>query len=176
MAASQQFLSTPAKLPKLWQPKLHEWKTYHCSSPDVAREGWKKWSSEHPDWYAKRGTSRHPDWHNRRVDTTRRVDYKNINWHYERPSKPTSRTHDAFTPYENDVIMKETLPAMSHNKGFRGSFSYPKPFPQEIPTPKWGLYNPPVYTQPLREDHYPPVQYHGYGADKGFAGPPKYCF
>ncbi|KAL8597190.1 hypothetical protein ACOMHN_022237 [Nucella lapillus] len=176
MAAAQQFLSTPAKLPKLWQPKLHEWKTYHCSSPDVARVGWRKWSAEHPDWYAWRGTSRHPDWHNRTVDTIRRADYKNVNWHYERPSKPTSRSHDAFTPYENDVIMKDTLPAMPHNRSFQGKFSCPKPFPQEIPTPKWGLYNPPHYQEPGRLDNYPPVQYNGYGPDKGWVSGPKYCF
>ena len=104
------------------------------------------------------------------------MDYKNINWSYELPSKPTSRIHDGFTPYENDVIMKDTLPAMPHNRSYQGSFSYPKPFPQEIPTPKWGLYNPPHYQEPGRLNNYPPVKYDGYTDSKGWAGKPKYCF
>lgn len=90
------------------------------------------------------------------------VDYKNVNWHYERPSKPTSRTHDGFVPYENDVIMKETLPQMPHNRSYKESFSYQKPFPQEVPKPKWGLYNPPHYQEPARFNSYPPFKYNGY--------------
>lgn len=36
------------------------------------KAGWRKWSAEHPDWYARRSTSRHPDWYNRQTNTTRR--------------------------------------------------------------------------------------------------------
>ncbi|XP_071110982.1 uncharacterized protein [Haliotis cracherodii] len=162
MAASQQFLSTQAKLPKLWQPKLHEWNPYHCSSPDVAHAGWRKWSAEHPDWYARRASSQHPDWYNRRRDTVRRADYKNINWHNERPSKPTARTHDDFVPYTNEVMMKDVIKPMPHNKGFQGTVTFPKPFPMEVPAPKWGLYHPPHYEEPTRLNHFPPVRYSGY--------------
>ncbi|XP_076106841.1 uncharacterized protein LOC143075339 isoform X1 [Mytilus galloprovincialis] len=175
MAAAQQFLSTPAKLPKQWQPKLNEWSVYHSSHPDVAQAGWRKWSAEHPDWYARRSTSRHPDWYNRQTNTTRRVDYKNIiffiifsvdykniNWHYERPSKPTSRVHDDFIPNNNEVMHKAVQRPMPHNKAYMGTFSYPRPFPMEIPPPKWGLYNPPNYEEPARFDHFPPLRYNGY--------------
>ena len=162
MAAAQQYLSNPAKLPKLWQPKLHEWSVYHCSHPDVGQAGWRKWSGEHPDWYARRSTSRHPDWYNRQTNTTRRVDYKNINWHYERPSKPTSRVHDDFIPNNNEVIHKDVQKAMPHNKAYMGSFSYPRPFPMEIPPPKWGLYSAPNYEEPSRFNHFPPLRYDGY--------------
>ena len=90
------------------------------------------------------------------------VDYKNVNWHYERPSKPTSRTHDDFIPRENDVMMKEVIVPMPHNKHYQGSFSYPRPYPMEIPMPKWGIYAPPHYEEPVRFDHFPPIKYHGY--------------
>ncbi|KAK3774026.1 hypothetical protein RRG08_030108 [Elysia crispata] len=160
--AATQFLSTPAKLPKEWQPKLHEWKTYHCSHPDVARVGWRKWSAEHPDWYAWRSTSRHPDWFNRETNQIRRADYKNVNWHFERPSKPTSRIHDDFIPFNNEVMMKDVQRPMPHNRGYRGNWSYPTPFPQEIPSPKWGLYNPPHYQEPTRLNYFPPIRYDGH--------------
>uniref|UniRef100_A0A2C9LLD5 Uncharacterized protein n=1 Tax=Biomphalaria glabrata TaxID=6526 RepID=A0A2C9LLD5_BIOGL len=163
-AAAIGFLSTPAKLPKEWQPKLHEWNPYHCSHPDVAKAGWRKWSAEHPDWHAWRSTSRHPDWYNRKVNYIRRADYKNVNWHWEQPSKPTSRKHDDFVPFNNEVKMKEVQKAMPHNKGLQGSWSYAVPFPQEIPTPKWGLFNPPNYQEPTRLNHFPPIRYDGHQA------------
>ncbi|KAK6192720.1 hypothetical protein SNE40_004144 [Patella caerulea] len=162
MAATYQFLSRPAKLPKEWQPKLHEWNPYHCSHPDVAQAGWRKWSAEHPDWYAKRATSQHPDWYNRRRDTIRRVDYKNINWHYEQPSKPTSRNMDDFVPIKPDVQMKDVLKPMPPNRSFKGHTSYPKPFPYEIPMPNWGLYHPDHYKDPVILNHFPPIRYNGY--------------
>jgi len=160
-AAAIGFLSKPAKLPKQWQANLHEPKTYHCSHPDIGRPGWRKWGGAHPDWYAWRSTSRHPDWFNRTTNQIRRADYKAVNWHWERPSKPTSRVHDDFLPYNNEVIMKDVQKPMSHNKGYSGNWSYPVPFPQEIPTPKWGLFNPPDYQEPTRSNNFPPIRYDG---------------
>ncbi|KAL5016543.1 hypothetical protein ScPMuIL_006132 [Solemya velum] len=154
--------SRPSRTPTRMQPRLHEWSVYHSSHPDVAQNGWRKWSAEHPDWYAKKPSSTHPDWHNRRVNTVRRADYKNINWSYEYPSKPTSRTHDHFVSYTNEVKQKDTLKPLPHNKSYRGRFTYPSPFPMEVPMPKWGLYHTQKCEEPIRLDHFPPIKYDGY--------------
>ena len=90
------------------------------------------------------------------------ADYKNVNWHFERPSKPTSRIHDDFIPFNNEVMMKDVQRPMPHNRGYRGNWSYPTPFPQEIPSPKWGLYNPPHYQEPTRLNYFPPIRYDGH--------------
>ncbi|OWF48248.1 uncharacterized protein LOC110453316 [Mizuhopecten yessoensis] len=162
MASTAQFLSIPASQPKLWQADLYSWKRYHSSSPDVAHKGWQKWGGPHPDWYAKKSSSQHPDWFNRNINTIRRSDYKKVNWHYERPSKPTSRTHDDFISYTNEVMQKDVLRPMSHNKSYQGRFTFKQPYPMEVPMPKWGLYNPPHYEEPIRNDHFPPIKYDGY--------------
>lgn len=70
--------------------------------------------------------------------------------------------HDDFVPFNNEVIMKDVQRSMPHNKGFNYNWSYPKPFPQEVPTPKWGLYNPPHYQEPTRLNHFPPIRYDGH--------------
>ncbi|XP_045171620.1 uncharacterized protein LOC123533806 [Mercenaria mercenaria] len=164
MAAAYGFLSTPAKLPKQWQPKLHEWSVYHSSHPDVARDGWRKWSGDRPDWYAWKSSSKNPDWYRRNVNTIRRADYKNINWVYEYPSKPTSRVHDDFISVTNEVMQKDMLKPMPPNRAYSGCTTHPKPdpIPKEVPVPKWGLYNPPHYEEPIRYNHFPPIKYNGY--------------
>lgn len=90
------------------------------------------------------------------------ADYKKVNWHYERPSKPTSRTHDDFISHTNEVMQKDVLRPMSHNKSYQGRFTFKEPYPMEIPMSKWGLYNPPHYDEPIRVNHFPPIKYDGY--------------
>ncbi|BFZ18842.1 hypothetical protein BsWGS_21881 [Bradybaena similaris] len=158
-AAANSFLAVPAKLPKEWQPKLNEWNPYHCSHPDVARAGWRKWSAEQPGWYAWKSSSRHPDWYNREVNSIMQGNYKTNNWHWERPSKPTSRQPTVMSC--GDHIVEGTQKPFPHNRGYHGTFSYPNPFPQEVPTPKWGLYHPGHYEEPTRFNHFPPIHHDG---------------
>lgn len=120
------------------------------SHPDVRQAGWQKWSREHPDWYARRSTSTHPDWYNRERDTIRRSDYKCINWHYERPSKPTSRVHDHFIPRENDVMMKDVQKAMPHSKHYLGSLVTPSLTPWKC-HPQSGDSTTPLITRNQRD-------------------------
>ncbi|CAG5136278.1 unnamed protein product [Candidula unifasciata] len=155
------FLAVPAKLPKEWQPKLNEWNPYHCSHPDVARAGWRKWSAEQPGWQAWKASSRHPDWYNREVNYIVQANNKNKNWHWEQPSKPTSRQY-ASIPGDNEPTLKVGQKLFPHNRGYHGNLSYPQPFPQEVPTPKWGLYHPGHYQEPTRLNHFPPIHHEGY--------------
>lgn len=64
--------------------------------------------------------------------------------------------------------MKDVQKAMPHSKHYLGQFSYPKPYPMEVPPPKWGLYNPPNYEEPARFNHFPPIKYNGYWNNAGF--------
>lgn len=92
------------------------------------------------------------------------ADYKNINWAYEYPSKPTSRINDDFISVTNEVMQKDTLKPIAHNRSYTGSNTFPKPdhIPKEVPVPKWGLYHPPNYEEPIRYNHFPPIKYNGY--------------
>ena len=92
------------------------------------------------------------------------ADYKNINWAYEYPSKPTSRINDDFISVTNEVIQKDTLKPIPHNKAYQGCNTFPSPdhIPKEVPVPKWGLYHPPNYEEPIRYNHFPPIKYNGY--------------
>lgn len=84
-----------------------------------------------------------------------------MNWHYDLASKPNSRHHDIFVSNTNEILQKDTAKAMPPNRAYRGSVEYPKPFPAEIPAPKWGLYNPHHYEEPTRFTHFPPIKHTG---------------
>ncbi|XP_014786231.1 uncharacterized protein LOC106880688 [Octopus bimaculoides] len=161
MSAERQFLSVSAKLPKEWQPHLYEWNPYHCSYPDVAKRGWQKWSADHPDWLSPRATSHHVHWFNRKINNIRRANYKAMNYHYERPSKPTSRLHDQFVSISGEVMPKETSVPMPTMQFFTGSSNLSLVNDVGLQKPKWGQFNPDYYGDPYEHLHLPPLKLGG---------------
>ncbi|CAE1312046.1 unnamed protein product [Acanthosepion pharaonis] len=153
-----QYLAVPAKMPQEWQPDLHNWNPYTCSYADVAKRGWQKWSAIQPNWLAKKNSSCHPDWYNRRVNNIRRTNYKAMNYHYERPLKPTSRTHDNFVSVSGEVMPKKTTEPMPPNRSFSAQPLLLGVTDGDIPAPNWGRYHPDFYGDPYRLQSLPPIR------------------
>jgi hypothetical protein len=61
-------------------------------------------------------------------------------------------------------MQKDMLKPLPPNRYYAGGMTHPKPdpIPKEVPVPKWGLYNPPHYEEPIRYNHFPPIKYNGY--------------
>ena len=101
------------------------------------QRGWRKWSAEHPDWYARREESQHPDWYSRRVNTIRSADTIERLWPWELTSRPTEKKVYGLTQEKPQPVQ-------------RGYQAQPHTIDGQIPMPKWGLYNPPHYEEPSR--------------------------
>ncbi|XP_013401631.1 uncharacterized protein LOC106167391 [Lingula anatina] len=146
-----------ASMPAMWQAKHHLHPPYHSSHCDHAKGGWKKWSmgcaGQHGDWHAARPFAYEPDWYTRKVDYIREGNYKYRSWPWDQASHATTRKGDGIRTFTNETIRHEVLEP--RNIGYTGT---PQQFPYEVPPPKWGLYHPHNYEEPIRFNHFPPIR------------------
>jgi hypothetical protein len=60
---------------------------------------------------------------------------------------------DGVRTYIDDGTRPENLQARS-----LGHTGKPQKIPMSVPMPKWGLYNPPHYEEPIRLNSFPPIR------------------
>lgn len=89
------------------------------------------------------------------------ANYKAMNYHYERPFKPTSRLHDQFVSISGEVMPKETSVPMPTMQFFTGKTNLSLVNDVGLPKPKWGQFNPGYYGDPYQHLHLPPLKLGG---------------
>jgi len=109
------------------------------------QSGWRKWSANHPEWYAQRADAQHPDWYTRRVNNIRQAYTKGRLWPWELTSRPTEKR-----VYDSSSEMPQPV-----QTGYQAA---PHAMQGQIPMPKWGLFHPSHYEKPSRVEPLPPIQ------------------